>query len=572
MVEDKTQLHAGNSRLRLATDQISSLIVLSHSIKVFSSRWKLIRNKLNEILPLLPPEIHDSGDSHSPSFFGIIQAIEETTEFTTNLAQKCIDLSYTGKLLMQSDLDIICVKFNNHIKSLSELSSSTDAFSSNGRYAVVVSRPGPTASRDDIRFYFVDLLSRFKIGSNEMKEQALICFSGVIQEDINRCVKIAMEIDGLALVLVEFLGSKEVGIQEEALRSLDMICGFDSYKGVLASIGIVAPLIRALESGSHLSKKLSARCLMKFTADSDNAWSVSAHGGVTALLRISASESENGAELVGLACGVLKNLVGVEEIKRFIVEEGTIPMFINLVKSVNEVTQISAIEFLQSIASGDELVANLIANEGGIPVLVRVLDPNSSFSPKTREKSIMAIMSICSNPTRLNNLVSYGFMDHILHFLRNGEVSVQESCLKAAFWLCGTSDEFKKAMGDAGFMPELIKFVAAKSFEVREIASETLSSLVSIPRNRKRFVENDQNVSLLLQSIDPEVGTSGNRKLLLPIIMSLSGCTSGRKKILGSGYLKNIEKLADEQVSDAKKIVKNLSSNRFVRMIRGIWR
>ncbi|KVI01043.1 uncharacterized protein LOC112519142 [Cynara cardunculus var. scolymus] len=571
MVEDKTQIvgvHAGNSRLRLATDQISSLIVLSHSIKVFSSRWKLIRNKLNEILPLLPPEIQDSGDG--PSFSGVIQAIEETTEFTTKLAQKCIDFSYSGKLLMQSDLDIICVKFNNHIKSLSELSS-IDAFSSNGQYAIVVSRPGPTASRDDIRFYFKDLLSRFKIGNSEMKEQALICFNEVIQED-NRCVKTAMEIDGLVFVLVEFLGSKEVGIQEEALKSLDMICRFHSYKGVLASIGIVAPLIRALEGGSHLSKKLSTRCLMKVTADSDNAWAVSAHGGVTALLRISASESENGAELVSLACGVLKNLVGVEEIKRFIVEEGTIPMFINLVKSINEVTQISAIDFLRSIASGDELVANLIANEGGIRVLVRVLDPKSSFSSKTKEMSIMAIMSLCSNPTRLNNLVSYGFMDHILHLLRDGEVSVQESCLKAAFWLSGTSDEFKKAMGDAGFMPELIKFVAAKSFEVREMASETLSSLVSIPRNRKRFVENDQNVSLLLQSIDPEEGTSGNRKLLLPIIMSLSGCNSGRKKILGSGYLKNIEKLADEQVSDAKKIVRNLSSNRLVRLIRGIWR
>ncbi|KAI3829318.1 hypothetical protein L1987_03438 [Smallanthus sonchifolius] len=559
MVEE----HAGNSRFREPTDQISSLITLSHSISVFSSKWNLIRNKLNEILALLPPEIQTS------PYSGVIQAIEETTEFTTQLAHKCIDLSYTGKLLMQSDLDIICEKFNTHINSLSQLSSSV-CFSPNQDYAIVVSKPGPTSSKDDIKFYINDLFSRLKIGSNEMKKQALICFNSVIQED-DLCLKIAMEIEGFVQVLMEFLSSKELGIQEEALKSLDMICGFDSYKGVLVSIGVVAPLIRVLECGSDLSKNLSTRCLIKCTAESENVWSVSAHGGVTSLLRISASECETGGDLVGLACGVLKNLVGVEEIKRFVVEEGALLIFVNLVKSRNEVSQISSMEFLQAIAFGDQVVAESICNEGGIRVLVHVLDPKSSFSSKSRDASIRVIMSLCSDLTRLNSLMSYGFMDHILHFLQDGDISVvQESALKAAFWLSGISDDFKKAMGEAGFIQVIIKFIAAKPIEVRDLASETLSNLVSIPKNRKRLVENDQNVSLIMQSIDQE-GSSNTRKLLLPIIMSLSGCNSGRKKILSSGYLKNIEKLADDQVLDARKILRNLSSNRFVRMVRGFW-
>ncbi|KAI3510364.1 hypothetical protein L1887_17296 [Cichorium endivia] len=569
MVEENTQL-AGNSRLRQPIDQISSLITLSHSINVFSSRWKLIRNKLNEILPILavlPPEIQDSGEN--PTLSEVIQAVIETTEFTTNLAQKCIDLSYSGKLLMQSDLDIICVKFNNHIKSLSELSS-TNGLSSNGDYAIIVSRPGRTASKDDIRFYVNDLLSRFRIGTNEAKKQALICFNEVSQED-ERFVKIAMEVEGFAFVILELLSSKESRIQEEALKSLDMILGFNSYKGIFVSIGVISPLIRVLESGNNSCKKLSTKCLMKCTSESDNAWSVSAHGGVTSLLKISGNEYENDGELVSLACGVLKNLVGVSEIKRFMVEEGAIPMFINLVNSTNELSQITAIDFLQVIASKDEFITNLIVKEGGIHVLSQILDPKSSYSSKAREISIKAIMNLCSNSTRSNTLLTSDFMDHLLHFLR--DVSVQESSLKAVFWLSGISDDFKKAMGDKDFMQELVKLIGVKSLNIREIASETLSNLVTIPKNRKRFVENDENVSLIMQSIDEnEDGSSSNRKLLLPIIMSLSGCNSGRKKILGSGYLKNIEKLADEQVSDARKIVRNLSSNRFVRMIRGIWR
>ncbi|MFS8004586.1 hypothetical protein Hanom_Chr13g01227581 [Helianthus anomalus] len=74
------------------------------------------------ILAVIPPEIQDSADCSLLN--DVVQSVEEITQ----LAHKCSDLSYTGKLLMQSDLDIICEKFNTHIKSLCELSSS-DCFS-----------------------------------------------------------------------------------------------------------------------------------------------------------------------------------------------------------------------------------------------------------------------------------------------------------------------------------------------------------------------------------------------------------------------------------------------------------
>ena len=48
------------------------------------------------------------------------------------------------------------------------------------------------------------------------------------------------------------------------------------------------------------------------------------------------NNTDSKAELVGFACGVLRNLVGVEEIKRFMVEEGAISAFINLMRSSND--------------------------------------------------------------------------------------------------------------------------------------------------------------------------------------------------------------------------------------------
>ncbi|KAL6990948.1 hypothetical protein U1Q18_009069 [Sarracenia purpurea var. burkii] len=557
---------AGEPLLRRTIELVTSLISLSHSSKVFAVKWQSIRNKLEELLSGLTA-VESCSSGENPSLSGTIPAIFETIDECYDLARRCVDLSYSGKLLMQSDLDIICSKFESHIWNLTEIY--TVAFLRD-RYAMVVSRPGFAASREDIKFYMNDLLSRMKIGGTEMKKQALIAFNEVIHED-EKYAKIATEIDGFIPLLVKFLDSQEVDVQEEAAKAVSEIAGFDSYKSVLAGAGVVAPMIRVLEGGSEVGKEMSVRCLKKLTENSDNAWSVSAHGGVTALLRI-CSNSDCGGELVGFSCGVLKNLFGVEEIKRFTVEEGAIFIFIRLLRSKDEVSQISSIEFLQTMAFGDETIRQMIVRKGGIRELVRVLDPKSSSSPKSVEMALRALVNLCFPSTStLKVLLSYGFMDYVLYFLRKGEVPIQELALKATFQLCGISEEVKKKMGDSGFMPELVKLLDSKSFEVRKMAAETLSSMVLVPRNQKNFAKNNQNVGRLLQLLNPEEGNSGTIKFLLSILMSLTSCNSTRKKIVHSGHLKNIEKLAEAEVSDAKKLIRKLSSNRFRNMLSGIW-
>ncbi|GAA0165932.1 hypothetical protein LIER_40088 [Lithospermum erythrorhizon] len=550
-----------------AIEAISSLISVSYSIKVFSAKWQSIRNKLDELLSSLTA-IENCDTNNNPEVFSSIQAISETIKDCHDQAKKCLNQSYSGKLIMQSDLDIVSRKLDNHKRNLLDIYNLGLLTQS---YAIVVSKPSlHIASRDDMKFYVLDLFSRIKIGSADMKKQALIAFNEAIQED-DRYVKIAAEIDNFFIFLVQFLDIQESEIQENVAKVVSMIAGFESCKRLLIGAGIIAPLVRGLESESELTKEFATNCLQKLTENADNAWSVSAHGGVTSLLKI-CNNGENRGGLVGSACGVLKNIVIVQEIKRFIIDENAIPLFIKLVRSKDEVIQISSIDFLQAIARGDDSIRKLIIKEGGVRALIRVLDPKSSSSTKGREMALRVIMTSCiSSENSLHILMSYGFLDHILYFFRFGEFSIQEVALKAAFWLSGTSEEAKKAMGDAGFIPELVKFLGSKSFEIGEMAAETLSNMMIIPRNRKRFVHNEQNVGLLLQMLDPEETNSGNKKLLLSILMTLTSCNSARKKIVNSGYLKHIEKLAEDEVSDAKKIVRRLSGNKFRNMLNGLW-
>ncbi|KAJ6728675.1 ARM REPEAT SUPERFAMILY PROTEIN [Salix koriyanagi] len=254
------------------------------------------------------------------------------------------------------------------------------------------------------------------------------------------------------------------------------------------------------------------------------------------------------------------------------IEEDAVPTIIKLARSKDEAVQIISIEFLQNIASADESVRQLVVREGGIQALVRVFDPKIACTSKPREMALRAIENLCfSSAGSISMLMDYGFMDQLLFFLRNGDVSVQELSLKAAFRLCGKSEETKKAMGDAGFMSELVKFLDAKSFEVREMAAVALSSLVSVPKNRKIFVQEDRDVGFLLQLLDQEEANSGSKKFLISILLSLTNCSSGRKKISSSCYLKNIEKLAEAEVSDAKRLVRKLSMNRFRSILNVIW-
>ncbi|KAK8664801.1 hypothetical protein V6N13_084575 [Hibiscus sabdariffa] len=561
MGEEEKAKQAMESSLGQVIEDVSSLISLSHSVKVFSVKWQVIRKKLEELSSMLMA-IESSGSSCD--FSSILVTVNQCYD----LARRCVDLCYSGKLLMQSDLDAMVARFDSHVKNLSGIYAA--GILSHGS-AIVVSRPGLGACKEDMRFYMRDLLSRMKIGDVEMKRQALGNLYQAMADD-ERYVKIVVEIGDILYVLVGFLDSPEMEIQEQASKIVSLISGFDLCKGFLVRAGIIGPLVRVLESGTDLGKEGAAKCLQKLTVNADNAWSVSAHDGVTALLKI-CSNGDFGGELIGPSCGVLRNLVGVEEIKRFMVEEGAISAFIELSRSKDDIVQINSVEFLQNIASGDESIRETVVTEGGIRALVRLLDPKSATSSKTREVSLRAIESLCfSSQNSINMLMDYGFIDQLLFFLRNGEVLVQESALKVTSRLCGASEEAKKSMGDAGFMPELMKLLDAKSYEVRKLATEALSSLVSVSKNRKRFIQDERNIGFLLQLLDQEDEISGNNKnLLLSILMSLTSCNSGRRKIASSGYLKNIEKLAEAEVHDAKRLVRKLSANRFRSMLSGFW-
>nr|CAD1841222.1 unnamed protein product [Ananas comosus var. bracteatus] len=525
---------------------ITSVISSSYSIRSFPAKWRSLRENLERLHSDLSAAAV-SANWRNPELSELLQAIASTAEETHRIALRCADESYSGgRLLLQSDLDAASAKLGAHIKHLA------DAYSLGALAhctAIVVPKPGPARAER----------TRGSIQG--------ICYRG------RGYVKIlATEEDqGGVGFLVSLLENGHAGVRENAIEAICIVSGFDSYRAEVVIAGAIAPVIQILETGSGLAKEAAARALKKLTENSDNAWSVCAHGGVTALLNV-CGDVNSGTELVCSACSVLKSLSAVDEIKRFMLEDGAIAILVNLLNSTQEVIQIQAIEFLTAIFSSEHLVERRMSKEEVVELLLRFLDPNSPHSSKSREVALRAIEALSfSSTSSTNRLIASGFLNQVLFFIKNGEISIQQSALKASCRLCGLSAEAKKAMGDAGFMPELVRMLDVSSSHVREMAAEALCSIISVQRNRRRFIQDEHNVSRILQLLKPEEEKSATKKFLLSVLMYITDSNSGRRKIMSSDYVKHLEKLAEFNVSDAKKIVKKLAGSRIRSMFNGIW-
>lgn len=552
--------------LEQASKLVNSAVSSSHSIKSFPVKWQTIRNKLRELHSALSV----TSNGGIPPLTILLQAVSATAGEAELLARHCSNEFYSGgKLLMNSNLDVISTKLELHIKQLNDAYASGVLMNSQ---AIVLSKPSKGARREDVRLYVKDLFSRIRIGELEMRVRALAAINEVMQEDERYVRAVADEaVDGVS-ILVNVLEFRDMVLQEEALLAVSVISSFNFYRGKLVIAGVIPPLIHVLGWGSSLAKERAARSLKELTENCNNSWLVSSQGGVMALLKICSDEDGSNCKLVSLSCCVLKNISGVGEIRRFMVEEGVVAVLLKLLKSKDEVTKLQAMEFLYNLASDDETIKQKVATEQVSESLLTVMNPDKLYSWKAREIALRAIEGFFfSSAAAVRHLLRCGFLYRILFFLTNGDDMDRGSALKAASRICRVSEEVKKAMGDAGFIEELTRLLEVKSCNAREVAADALCSLILVQKNRRRFIQQAEGIDRVLQLLDPMEGNAATKKLLLSALMSVTDSHAGRRKVAASVHVKNLEKLAEADMADAKKIVKKISSNRFRSMLGLIW-
>lgn len=129
----------------------------------------------------------------------------------------------------------------------------------------------------------------------------------------------------------------------------------------------------------------------------------------------------------------------------------------------------------------------------------------------------------------------------------------------------------KKALGEAGCIPPLVKMLEAKPSTSQEAAAQALSALLVVQTNRKEFIKDDKSVARLVQLLDPRNQTVA-KKFPLSALLALSTSKTCRKKIATAGACQHLQKLAEMEVAGAKKILQRLAGSRLHNIFSRRWR
>ncbi|KAL6975669.1 hypothetical protein U1Q18_040959 [Sarracenia purpurea var. burkii] len=544
---------------------LTHLIHTSLSIKSFTARWQVIRSKLAYLESSIS-EISDSPHwSENPLLRTLLPNLLATLHRIQLLCDQCMDPSYNvGKLLMQSDLDMATGWLSKHIHDIDLLLRSGVLRQSN---AIVLSHPGPGSGKEDLAFFIRDLFTRLQIGGIEFKKKAMESLIQLLQDDEKAAALVAKEGNVGYLIHLLDLNAHSL-IREQAVTAVSILASASeqSRKRVFEEGGL-GPLLRIIESGSVGVKEMAAIAVEAITADADNAWAISAYGGVSVLIEACRSGS---LTTQIHAVGAIKNIASVEDIRIALGEEGAVPVLVQKLASGLDAAQEKAANCIAILASSSELFRTLIIQERGLQRLLNLL--RESTSSDTLEHVLRAIFSLSASDSISRTLSSSTtFIIQIAELIKHGNIVLQKISASVLANL-SLSDGNKRAI--AGCMGALVKLMeSSKPDGLQEAAAKALVSLLTVRSNRKDLVRDEKSVMRLVQLLDPKYEMVSKKFPVAVASAIMAGGSQGcRKKLVAAGAYAHLQRLAEMEVTGAKKVLQRLSGSRLKSIFSRTWR
>lgn len=525
-----TLLHRAQGLVRLALDK-------ARQVEGFTVRWKTIVSRIEQV----PSRLSDL--SSHPCFSKILlcseqlQAVSATLRGTIVLAEACLKGDYEGKLQMQSDLDALLGRLDLHLRDCGVLIKTGVL----GEAAAAM--PGQNVK---------ELLARLQIGHLEAKHRALDGLWEAMRDD-QKSVVSAMGRSNVG-ALVQLLTATSPRIRDKAVAIVCSLAESGSCENWLASEGVLPPLVRLVESSSAVGRQKAVISLQRLSMSADTARSVAGHGGVRPLIDV--CRRGDSVSQAAAACA-LKNLSAVPELRWSLAEEGIVRAMIDLIDyGILLGSKEHASECLQNLtATGESLQKSIIA-EGGIRCLLAYLD-----GPLPQESAVAALRNLIGSVSVSTDvLVSLGLFPRLSHVFKAGSPGAQHAAASAICRVCSVA-EVKKLVGEAGCIPLLVDMLDSKILSAREVAAQAISSLVTLPQNRREVKRNEKSVPSLVQLLDASPQNTA-QKYAVCCLASLSSSNKCRKLMVSYGANGYLKKLMELDVPGAKKLQEQLAGGK----------
>ncbi|KAJ0744464.1 putative armadillo-like helical protein [Helianthus annuus] len=299
----------------------------------------------------------------------------------------------------------------------------------------------------------------------------------------------------------------------------------------------------------------------------DNAWAISAYGGVPILLDVCRSGSLTAQSH---AIGAIRNVASVEDIRISIGEEAGVPVIVGLLISGSAAAKEKAANCVTILASSSEYFKAVIIQEKGLQKLLQLL--HQSSNPDTLEHVLRAIHSLSSTDS-VSRLLSASsmFISQMSGFITQGNFTLQQISVSILANL-SINDGNKRAI--AGCMGSLVKLMEfTKPAGLQESALKALVNLLTVKLNRKDFVKDEKNMMRLIQMLDPMNESVPKRFSVAIVHAVMTGGSNGcRKRLVDAGAQGCLQRLSEMEVAGAKKALQRLSGNRLKNIFSRSWR
>ncbi|KNA21228.1 hypothetical protein SOVF_045050 isoform A [Spinacia oleracea] len=202
---------------------------------------------------------------------------------------------------------------------------------------------------------------------------------------------------GAIIPLITLLHSDVMITQEHAVTALLNLSLNEEIKARVAESGVIEPLIHVLKTGTDTAKENSAAALFSLSLLEDYKLKIGRSGASKVLVDLLARGTVRGKKDAATA---LFNLSICHENKARIVQAGAVKYLVQLLEPNTGMVDksVALLANLSTISEG----RLAIAKEGGIPLIVEIVD---SGSQRGKENAASVLLQLCLNNTKFCNLV-----------------------------------------------------------------------------------------------------------------------------------------------------------------------
>ncbi|XP_076913543.1 U-box domain-containing protein 14-like [Bidens hawaiensis] len=230
---------------------------------------------------------------------------------------------------------------------------------------------------------------------------------------------------GAVPALLPLLRCADPWTQENAVTALLNLSLLDENKPLIAGAGAVKSLIYVLKTGTEVAKQNAACALLNLAMIDENKVSIGACGAIPPLVSLLISGSNRGKKD---ALTTLYKLCSMKANKKRAVTAGVVKPLVELVVAAGEASEEQgaagmaekALVVLSSMA-GVEEGKTAIVEEGGIPVLVEVIE--DGVTVKGKEFSVVTLLQLCEGVNGVRNrglLVGEGVIPPLVALSQSG--------------------------------------------------------------------------------------------------------------------------------------------------------